>query len=180
MTYLKKSQFPFEGDRKTNYVPIYEQSKYKYLIYVEGHCAACRYGFMMQLDSVILKVDSKCVADQLWYFPLLKPYVDHIPIKADLSDLKEKIQWCRDNDDKCREIISNARKLYYEYISKEGILDYLQSMFIRVSKNYLSLPKWMQGVSFPIPRKVPTFDQLGRDGRQRCCVKVSCISLAIL
>jgi hypothetical protein len=25
-------------------------------MYIEGHCAACRYGFMMQLGSVILKV----------------------------------------------------------------------------------------------------------------------------
>lgn len=27
----------------------------RYLVYVEGHCAACRYGFMMRLGSVILK-----------------------------------------------------------------------------------------------------------------------------
>jgi len=40
------------------YVPIYEQSAYKYLLYIDGHCAACRYAFMMRLGSVILKV--KC------------------------------------------------------------------------------------------------------------------------
>lgn len=28
----------------------------RYLVYVEGHCAACRYGFMMRLGSVIIKV----------------------------------------------------------------------------------------------------------------------------
>lgn len=28
----------------------------RYLVYAEGHCAACRYGFMMRLGSVILKV----------------------------------------------------------------------------------------------------------------------------
>ena len=74
-------------------------------------CAACRYGFMMRLGSVILKVtDCFCVcmmyeiprgrlfnphtlhdvvcccvqvtprqvADTMWYFPLLQPYVDHV------------------------------------------------------------------------------------------------------
>lgn len=29
-----------------------------------------------------MKVVSKCVADQMWYFPLLKPYHDHIPVKS--------------------------------------------------------------------------------------------------
>ena len=29
-----------------------------------------------------MKVASKCVADQMWYFPLLKPYHDHIPVKS--------------------------------------------------------------------------------------------------
>lgn len=32
------------------------------------------------------------MADQMWYFPLLRPYVDHVPVKADLSDLDEKIE----------------------------------------------------------------------------------------
>ena len=55
MTYVHKSDFPFDGG-KSNFVPIYQQSTYKYLVYAEGHCAACRYGFMMRLGSVILKV----------------------------------------------------------------------------------------------------------------------------
>ncbi|CAN0434369.1 unnamed protein product [Scytosiphon promiscuus] len=47
---------------------------------------------MMRLGSVILKVTSRCVADSMWYFPLLEPWVDHVPVKADLSDLEEKIR----------------------------------------------------------------------------------------
>lgn len=41
---------------RDNFVPIYEQARFKYLVYVEGHCAACRYSFLMRLGSVILKV----------------------------------------------------------------------------------------------------------------------------
>jgi hypothetical protein len=94
MTHLRPKSFPFSGSKKENFVEIYKQGTYKYLVYVEGHCAACRYGFMMQLGSVILKVESRCVADQMWYFPLLQPYVDHVPVKADLSDLEEvRVLW---------------------------------------------------------------------------------------
>ena len=55
MTFLRPKNFDFDAG-KHHFTPIYEQSKYKYLVYVDGHCAACRYGFMMRLGSVILKV----------------------------------------------------------------------------------------------------------------------------
>lgn len=115
MTHLRPRCFPFEGDKKKNFVPIYEQSSYKYLIYAEGHCAACRYGFMMQLGSVILKVESQCVADQMWYFPLLRPYYDHIPVKADLSDLQSVLEWCHAHDEECQLIAQRAKEVYGEY-----------------------------------------------------------------
>ena len=95
-------------------------------VYVDGHCAACRYGFMMRLGSVILKVESRQVAEEMWYFPLLKPYHDHVPVKADLSDLEEKIRWCRENDDKCREIGQNAKIFYEKYVAKSALLDYVE------------------------------------------------------
>ena len=90
MTHLSAADFAFSAG-KENFVPIFQQSRYKYLVYVEGHCAACRYGFMMRLGSVILKVESSCVADQLWFFPLLRPYVDHVPVRADLSETSRDI-----------------------------------------------------------------------------------------
>ena len=143
MTFLRPKNFDFDAG-KHHFTPIYEQSKYKYLIYVDGHCAACRYGFMMRLGSVILKVRSanvrtsisidngrptrnlpstaqvapRQVADTMWYFPLLQPYVDHVPVKADLSDLEEKIRWCRQNDDKCRQIGENAKIFYERHVAR--------------------------------------------------------------
>ena len=125
MTFIRKKDFNFEGG-STNFVPVYQQSTYKYLLYIEGHCAACRYGFMMQLGSVILKVESKCVADKMWYFPLLRPYFDHVPVAADLSNLQSQIEWCRAHDDECRIIAENARRLYDRYLCKDGIMDYIQ------------------------------------------------------
>ena len=75
---------------------------------------------MMRLGSVILKVAPRQVADRMWYFDLLKPYHDHIPVKADLSDLGEKIAWCRANDDKCRIIGENAKVFYEKYIARSA------------------------------------------------------------
>jgi len=55
MSFLRKEKFKFSAG-KQHFIPIYEQSRYKYILYVEGHCAANRYAFLMRLGSVILKV----------------------------------------------------------------------------------------------------------------------------
>ena len=82
---------PWKGLTLTPFVPLAEQMQYKYLLYVEGHCAANRYSTLMHMEAVIFKVESTCEAHQLWFFPMLTPFQDHIPIKEDLSDLVEKV-----------------------------------------------------------------------------------------
>ena len=64
---------------------------------------------------------------KLWYTDKLKPFVHYVPVMPDLSNLMEKVRWCRDNDDKCREIANNARRFYEEHLSQSSILDYLQT-----------------------------------------------------
>jgi hypothetical protein len=141
MSFLRAKNFDFTAG-KHHFTPIYEQSKYKYLVYVDGHCAACRYGFMMRLGSVIIKVAPRQVADTMWYFPLLKPYVDHVPVKADLSDLEEKIRWCRENDDKCRKIGENAKAFFDKYVSKPAVLDYIEMCCKQIAKRHVEPPDW--------------------------------------
>lgn len=122
----------------------------RYLIYIDGHCAACRYAFMMRLGSVILKVESIGVADKMWYFPLLRPWYDHIPINPDLSDLKSKIEWCINHDKECEIIAENAKKLYNKYMNENGILDYLEVFCHELSQKFEYPPKWWSRPSLPI------------------------------
>jgi hypothetical protein len=170
MTFINPQDFNFSMGNH-HMTPIYQQSRYKYLVYIEGHCAACRYAFMMMLGSVILKVESSCVADQMWYFPLLKPFVDHVPVKSDLSDLEEKIKWCRDNDDKCREIASAAKDLYTKYISTAGILDYMQMVFTEIARNYQRPAYWIE--TAPAAMEPPYLHGAPQE-RDSCCEKGLC------
>jgi len=183
MTFLRPRQLREQGINagKENFTPIYDQSKFKYLVYIEGHCAACRYAFMMRLGSVIIKVDSRCVADQMWYFPLLRPYYDHVPVKEDLSDLAEKIEWCRNNDDQCRSIARNAKLLWERFCSRDGALDYMQMMLNEVALNWRSTPAWCKssmnvGVQRPpspsvldesAPHRAANADHVDADGDNR-------------
>ena len=96
----------------------------------------------MRLGSVILKVEPRQVADRMWYFPLLKPYHDHIPVKADLSDLEEKIQWCREHDAECKQIGINAMKFYEKYVARTALLDYVEMVCKQIAVRYVDPPAW--------------------------------------
>lgn len=106
-----------------------EQSKYKYIIHIDGHTAAFRLSLEMAMGSVILKVDSKY---KLWFFDMLIPYVHYVPVKGDLSDLIDKVKWCRENDEKCRDIAKAARLFYDTNLTEDGLFDYMQKLLCQL------------------------------------------------
>jgi hypothetical protein len=108
-----------------------EQSKYKYILNIDGHVTAFRLSLELSMGSVVLLTESKY---RIWYMRYLKPGFHYIPVKNDLSDLFEKIRWCRDNDEECKKIANNAKIFYDTYLSKNGILDYLQYLLIKIKK----------------------------------------------
>jgi len=108
-----------------------EQFGYKYIINIDGHVSAYRLSLELESGSCILLVASKY---KLWYTHMLKPFVHYVPVEEDLSDLVEKIRWCKANDSKCKKIAENAVEFSKNYLTKEGILDYLQKLFYEVKK----------------------------------------------
>lgn len=122
VTFVRYKKIGFE---LAKFVPMSEQMKMKYIIYVDGHCAAARYMYIMKMKVVILKVESlRPETGELWFFPLLENMVDHISIKADMSDLIEKIHWCQQNDDECKKIAKTAYRKCKTLLTKENVLNY--------------------------------------------------------
>ena len=109
-----------------------EQANYKYIVNVDGHVNAFRLSLELSMGSVVLLADSKY---RVWFRRYLIPYVNFVPVKEDLSNLFEQIKWCNDNDKKCEEITRNAKLFYDTYLSKQGILDYMQYLFFRIKKS---------------------------------------------
>ena len=108
------------------------QSSYKYIVHIDGHVSAFRLSYQMNMNCVILIVKSEW---KMWYTDMLKEYIHFVPVNEDLTDLLDKIKWCRNNDDKCKEIAQNAKKFHDTYLQKDGILDYCQKLFIDIKKH---------------------------------------------
>ena len=59
----------------------------------------------------------------------MEPWVHYIPLEEDLSDVQEKIQWARDNDDKVKEIVKNGQELVAKWINPELMYCYYVKAF---------------------------------------------------
>lgn len=70
--------------------------QYKYQINIDGTVAAYRLPYLLAGDSVVLKQDSGYYEH---FYNELRPWEHYIPIRADLGDLLEKIQWAREHDE---------------------------------------------------------------------------------
>ena len=83
-----------------------EHLLYKYLIAVDGNtCTWERLPWIMLSQSVLVKQET---ANIEWFYPALKPYVHYIPIKEDLSNLLEQIEWMKGHDSELEIISQNS------------------------------------------------------------------------
>lgn len=101
-----------------------QQRAWKYVVYVQGHSAASRYGALMASGSVILKVASTCAAPDLWFFHHLRPWVDHVPVAADMRDLRPAIQWLQAHDAEAAAMARAAAELHAKLLRPEALREY--------------------------------------------------------
>ncbi|HHZ08519.1 MAG TPA: hypothetical protein GX405_07040 [Rhizobiales bacterium] len=81
----------------------------KFAIDVDGNANAFSNLFIRMLyGCCVIKIASPLGFRQ-WYYEDLVPWTHFVPVAADLSDLAEKIRWCRDNDEACRAIAANGK-----------------------------------------------------------------------
>ena len=74
-----------------------EALQYKYLISIDGETAAWkRPEWIMASQSVLVKTTTKYYQ---WYYDGLVPWFNYIPVRPDMTDVQEKLEWMRQNDD---------------------------------------------------------------------------------
>lgn len=122
-------------------IPMHEQIKYKYIISIAGHSGGInRISWILQSGCLWLKVEPLDIinATESWYSPLLKPNIHYISIKSDLSDLQEKILWCRSHDNECKKIMENAKLIYNQYFTKDNLLKYSAFILNSINNNFIN------------------------------------------
>lgn len=113
-------------------ISIAEHMRYKYQILIDGNGASYPRGYwQMFSNSVMLKPESNSIQ---WFYSALKPYKHFIPLKADLSNLKDQLMWAINSDKKVKKIAKNAQNFARNNLRLEDNLYYIYILLDRVSK----------------------------------------------
>lgn len=105
---------------------------YKYQIFIDGNVSPySASGWKFFTNSLIFKVDSPWLQ---WYFDALKPYEHYIPVKEDLADLIEQIQWAKSHEYESRLIAKKCREFALSHITLPDNLLYLYCLICEYSR----------------------------------------------
>ncbi len=114
--------------RLSNRVPMDEAvNSYRYILNIDGHARPNRTGYLLASSSLMIMVESANVVGNItWIDRMLQPGVHYISVKADLTDLEDKIKWCIEHDEECIKIVKAANALANKLFNKEAIMDYVE------------------------------------------------------
>ena len=125
-------------DRKNRQGMTAEQlSRYKYHIDLGGAGGTTWTGTLEKLAMPGLLFHHETPAKD-WYFDSLKAWHHYVPIRTDLSDLKERYLWAEENQEEARAIAkrgtafaksffsySNLQNVYEKYFGESGVLSHI-------------------------------------------------------
>lgn len=123
-------------DPRKEFLSHKKQMRYKYLIDIDGHtCTYPGLQWKMLSNSTVIKQETK---NKMWFFYNMKPWIHYVPVKEDMSDLLQKILWCKENDKQAQKIAEQGRELAINSMMPEHCLLYCY----KVLKKYAQLQKF--------------------------------------
>ena len=125
VTYLKPS------------LTVKEMLKYKYQISIPGNDKDSGLNWKLASNSVVLM--AKPIIESWLMEGLLEPYFHYVPLKDDYSDLDEIIEWCKNNDTQCQEIVKNANTFMKQFENN----DVENKLFAMIKKYYSEMFKFI-------------------------------------
>jgi hypothetical protein len=92
-------------------IPQERWIEHKFAIDIDGNANAWSGLFRSLLfGCCVIKIASPRNYRQ-WYYDRLLPFEHYVPVRADMSDLRQQIEWCRDNLKLCAQIAANGQRL---------------------------------------------------------------------
>lgn len=110
-----------------------EQLQYRYLVAIDGKATPESLTWQLFSGSTVLKTESHL---KEWYYAGLKPFIHYLPIDSSIRDLKEKIQWLRDNDEIAKNIAENAKLFAETWLTDESSFAYIYKLLHAYAKIY--------------------------------------------
>lgn len=123
----------YRTQKADKFVTFQDHTQYKYLIDLQG------YGYSGRLKILLFTGRPLFVAERKWkeyFYDDLKPFVHYIPVKEDLSDLTEKLDWAETHYEEALQIAKNAQEYALSHLTQEKATEKLEEILMNYSEQY--------------------------------------------
>ena len=103
-------------------------AKYKMILIVDGNGISSSHSWCFGIGCVPFMITN----NNFWFKSLLIPFGNYIPIKYDLSDLEEKIEWVLEHDIEAREIGERATAFAYRIFTPDFQKEYINKRICEI------------------------------------------------
>lgn len=101
---------------------------YKYLLDIDGNsCCYSRTYWILLSNSLMLK---QVTDNRQWFYKGLQPYHQFVPVEQNLSDLFEKLEWCKSHDREARNIAKNGTVFALQYLQYDSNMQFLKELLL--------------------------------------------------
>ncbi|KAH0508658.1 Protein O-glucosyltransferase 1 [Microtus ochrogaster] len=102
-----------------------------YLFNFRGVAASFRFKHLFLCGSLVFHVGDEWVE---FFYPQLKPWVHYIPVKTDLSNVQELLEFVKANDDIAQEIAKRGSRFIIHHLQMDDITCYWENLLTEYSK----------------------------------------------
>ncbi|EGW13243.1 KTEL motif-containing protein 1 [Cricetulus griseus] len=110
---------------------LFREDLLRYLFNFRGVAASFRFKHLFLCGSLVFHVGDEWVE---FFYPQLKPWVHYIPVKTDLSNVQELLQFVKANDDIAQEIAKRGSQFIINHLHMNDITCYWESLLTEYSK----------------------------------------------
>lgn len=137
--YTKNQAYKSEKDtlyqEPAEKLALADHCPYKYLFNFRGVAASFRFKHLFLCGSVVFHVGEDW---QEFFYPAMKPWVHYIPVKQDLSDVRDLLIFARENDDVVRKMADRGK----DFIVKHLRMFHVSCYWEKLVKDYTKLLKF--------------------------------------
>jgi hypothetical protein len=112
-------------------VQFLEFANYKMVLIVDGNGISSAHSWCFGIGAVPFMITN----NDFWFKYLLIPFNNYIPIKYDLTDLEEKIEWVLEHDEEAKQIAERAYNLACTIFTPEFQKKYLENRIKEIIYN---------------------------------------------
>lgn len=157
---------------KDSRVDLAEHMKYKYILVIDGNCIASAHQWVFGSGSVPIVISHP--DNDFWFRPYLEPMVNYVPIKYDLSDLTEKLDWLVSHDAEAQQIARRAMHLANTIFTPEFQKAYVDFAIDRILRGETSLLSSRFKRLCAVPSDIHEHLPLLREYAAKCSSVVEC------